>query len=170
MYTGSTVVMGVAPDLVIVLLQLRSVVRVVRCVRDRERERKQRVTLRQDLCATLPSWLVVTSFKPGAPFLSLDLLKNYATTVTKKKKKKMQKVSLVYTVNQKRMPSCTCVQVPVLSWSFSFSAIKLFHTRYRSHPKLKQKKQYIQSWRGGVECVCVCVCVGGVLLSTRCRQ
>lgn len=47
--------MGVAPDLVIVLLQLRSVVRVVRCVRDRERERKQRVTLRQDLCATLPS-------------------------------------------------------------------------------------------------------------------
>lgn len=33
----------------------------------------------------------------------------------------------------------------------------MFHTRYRSHPKLKQKKQYIQSWRGGVECLCVCV-------------
>lgn len=30
----------------------------------------------------------------------------------------------------------------------------MFHTRYRSHPKLKQRKQYIQSWRGGVECVC----------------
>lgn len=32
MDTGSTVVMGVAPDMVIVLLQLRSVVRVVRCL------------------------------------------------------------------------------------------------------------------------------------------
>lgn len=47
---------GVAPDLVIVLLQLRSFVRVVRCESERVREiATQRVTLRQDLCATLPS-------------------------------------------------------------------------------------------------------------------
>lgn len=111
--------------------------------RESERAReiaRQRATLRQDLCATLPKLTGGDNLQTWSRIPESGCTRHDATTVKKKKKKKkQQKECCLYSDwnhNRTQMPSCTCVQVPVLSWSLSFSNQNM-STWYRSHPKLK---------------------------------